>query len=412
MMKNTDKLTQAAVGVMFLMGMGSVQAQDWPQWRGPNRDGKVRGYSAPQSWPKELTQKWKATVGLGDATPALVGERLYAFGRQDANEVILCLDAASGKMLWQDSYPAGFAPTGPSAGHIGPRGSPAVADGKLCTFGVGGVLSCLDASTGKVLWRKQSASGFLDTAYQFESSMSPIIVDGLCIAYVGGKGQGAMIAFDLASGQAKWKCTGDAPAPSSPAILTIEGDRQVVTLSETQAIGVSLADGTLLWQVPFKSRPVNSTTPVIDGQTVIVTGQGMGTMAIKVAKASDKYTAETLWTNDDAQAGATFTTPVLRDGLLFSYTNARLVCLSAEDGHILWADTVSRGRSAAIVDAGSCLIALTLNGELSVYQPTDKAYAEMAHFKVTDTEAWAHPVVSGEGIFVRDKDSIALWTIQ
>jgi len=411
-MKDIKESVGMAIGIVILLGAGCLWAQDWPQWRGPNRNGKVSGYSAPQSWPKELTQEWKVAVGLGDATPALVGDKLYAFGRQDANEVILCLDTASGRTLWQNSYPAGFAPTGPSAGHIGPRSSPAVADGKLCTFGVGGILSCLDASTGKVLWRKQSAADFLDTAYQFESSMSPIVVDGLCIAYVGGKGQGAMIAFDMATGQAKWKCTGDAPAPSSPAIMTVEGTRQIVTLSETQVIGVSLADGTLLWQVPFKSKPVNSTTPVIDGQTAIVTGQGMGTMAVKVTKAGDKLATQTLWTNDDAQAGATFTTPVLRDGLLFSYANAKLVCLSAQDGHILWTDTVSRGRSAAIVDAGSCLMALTLNGELSVYQPSDKAYTELAHFKVTDTEAWAHPVVTREGIFIRDNDSVALWTIQ
>lgn len=174
--------------------------------------------------------------------------------------------------------------------------------------------------------------------------MSPIVVDGLCVAYVGGKGQGALIAFDLAGGQAKWKYTGDAPAPSSPVLMTVDGVKQIVTINEKQVIGISVADQTLLWQVPFKARPVNTTTPVIDGQTVYVTGQGMGTLAIKVVKKEGKFVAEPVWTNSDTQAGSTFTTPVLRDGLLFGYAATKLLCLGAETGKVLWADTVARGQ--------------------------------------------------------------------
>jgi outer membrane protein assembly factor BamB len=410
-MKNTNGSMMAVAGIVILVGMSSVLAQDWPQWRGPNRDDKLNGFVAPQSWPKELTQKWKVMVGVGDSSPALVGNKLYAFGRQEANEVISCIDAVGGKVLWQEIYPAQFVVTGVSSRHPGTRSSPVVADGKLCVLGVGGILSCVDAATGKVLWRKQSAADYLDTAYQFESSMSPIVVDGMCIAYVGGKGQGAMIAFDLASGQAKWKYSGDAPAPSSPVVMTVEGIKQIVTINEKQVIGVSLTDQTLLWQVPFKAKPVNTTTPVIDGQTVFVTGQGMGTLAIKVAKKDGKFTAEPTWTNSDAQAGSTFTTPVLRDGLLFGYAATKLNCLDAKTGRVLWADTANRGQSAAIVDAGSCLIALTVNGELSVYLPSDKQYTELAHYKVGDPEIWAHPVIAGKSIFIRDKESVTLWAI-
>ncbi len=411
-MRNTGRWTLAAAGIAILVAVGGAAAQDWPQWRGPNRDGKLSGFVAPQSWPKELTQKWRVPVGAGDSSPALVGNRLYTFGRQEADEVIRCIGAVSGDVLWQEIYPAQFVPTGPSSRHPGPRGSPVVADGKVCVLGVGGILSCLDAATGKVLWRKQSAADYLDTPYQFESSMSPIVVDGMCIVYIGGDDQGAMIAFDLGSGRAKWKYTGDAPSPSSPAIMTVAGVRQIVTMTETRVIGVSLADQSLLWQAPFKARPVNSTTPVVDGQTVIVTGQGMGTLAIKVAGQEGRFTAEQAWANSDAQAGSPFTTPVLRDGLLFGYASARLNCLSAQTGRALWADTIARGHSAAIVDAGSCLVALTLNGELSFYQPSDKQYTELARYKVAEPEVWAHPVVDGRRIFVRDKDSIALWAME
>ena len=401
----------AIVAIVVLTGASCVFGQDWPQWRGPSRDGKLGGFTAPQSWPKELTQKWKVTVGVGDSSPALVDGKLYAFGRQDADEVISCIDASSGKVLWQDRYPAQFVVTGPSARHPGTRSSPVVVDGTLCVLGVGGILSCLDTASGKVLWRKQSASDYLDTPAQFESSMSPLVVDGQCLVYIGGKGQGALLAFDLGTGQPKWKCAGDAPAPSSPVVATIEGTRQIVTISEKAVVGISLVDHTLLWQVPFKARPVNATTPVVDGSTVYVTGEGMGTLAIKVSQEGGKFTAAPAWTNNDAAAASTFTTPVLRDGLLFGYAATKLNCLNAKTGKVLWTDTVNRGRSAAVLDAGSCLIALVLNGDLCIYLPSDKQYMELAKYKVGEPEMWAHPVIAGKKIFIRDKESVTLWMI-
>lgn len=410
-MRNTNRWIAVAAILTVGAGVGSAWGQDWPQWRGPGRDGKLSGFVAPQNWPKELTQKWKVTVGVGDSTPALVGNKLYAFGRQDANEVITCIEAGSGKVLWRESYPAQFVVTGPSSRHPGTRSSPVVADGKLCVLGVGEILSCLDVATGKVLWRKQSAADYLDTPFPFESSTSPIVVDGLCLVYVGGKGQGAIVAFDLASGQAKWKYTGAAPSPSSPVVATIEGTRQIVTIDEKEVIGVSWTDHALLWQVPVKARPVNSTTPVVDGSTVYVTGESVGTLAIKVTKEGDKFTAAPTWTNNDAAASSTFTTPVLRDGLLFGYAATKLNCLDAKTGKVLWADTVNRGRSAAIADAGSCLIALVLNGDLCIYLPSDKQYLEVAKYKVGEPELWAHPVIAGKNIFIRDKEAITLWVL-
>ncbi len=128
-------------------------AEDWPQWQGANRDAKSPAFTAPQEWPKALNQKWKVDVGDGVATPALVGDKLYVFSRQQGSEITRCLDSATGKELWQDKYDAQGA-SGPASGFSGPRSSPAVSDGKVITFGVRGTLSCLDAATGKKLWRK------------------------------------------------------------------------------------------------------------------------------------------------------------------------------------------------------------------------------------------------------------------
>ena len=398
------------MGGLILIGASCVFAQDWPQWRGVNRDGKLTGFTAPQEWPKELTQVWKVTVGLGDSTPALVGDKLYVFARQGAEEVTLCLDAASGKEVWKDKYEA-QAVSGPSARqHSGPRSSPAVADGKVVTLGVGGILSCLDAATGKLLWRKDE---FPKVVPKFYTGMSPMIVDGMAIAELGGEGNGAIMAFDLATGDVKWKCANEAPMYASPVLLTADDTRQIVTLTEKSVVGVGLTDGKVLWEIPFAPRGMayNAATPIIDAQTVIFTGSGRGTKAVKIEKQGDGFAPKELWSNELA---VQFNTPVLKDGLLFGFSDkGNLFCVNAQSGKTAWVDKAQHGRGfAAIVDAGSCLLALPSTSELIVYKPSDKEYTEVAKIKVADTQTYAHPVVAGDRVFVRGQDTVALLTIK
>ncbi len=409
-MTSANRSIGVMVGCVALVGAAQVLAQDWPQWRGPHRDGKVTGFSAPQTWPETLTQKWKTTVGSGDATPALVGEKLYVFARQGENEVTLCLDAGNGKELWQDKY-AAQAVTGPGASHPGPRSSPVVAEGRIVTLGVGGVLSCLDATSGKKLWRRND---FPKAVPQFFTAMSPMIQDGLCIAHLGGRGNGAIMALDLATGEPKWKWTGEGPEYASPALLSVEGTKQIVTLTEQRVVGVALSDGELLWQLPF--RPVgrassNVATPIVDGQTVIYTGNGRGTMAVKIEKQGTGFAAKQLWSNEKLRSH--FCTPVLKDGLLFGLSDrGNFFCLDAKTGEAAWTDSARHGNFGAILDAGSVLLALPSKSELFVLKPTAAEYAELARIRVADKATYAHPVVAGNRVFVRDQDSVTLWIVQ
>ena len=408
-MKSIAQSIAVILASVVLISGDCLLAQDWPQWRGPNRDGKVTGFSTPPTWPTNLTQRWQVTVGKGDSSPVLAGQKLYAFGRQETDEVVLCLDATSGKPLWKAKYPAGRVVTGPAARHPGPRSTPVVAAGELCTLGVGVVLSCFDAATGAVLWRKQSANDYLGASTKSDSSMSPIVVDGRCIIHVGEKTDGAVIAFELASGEPKWKWNGDGPANSSPVVMTVGGQKQLVTLTATNLVGLALADGKLLWQVPFEAVQGNNTTPIVDGSTVIYTGQGKGLFAVRIEPKGEGFTATPLWTNKEF--GARFTTPVLKDGLLYGYSTG-FFCASAQTGATLWTDAARRGQSAAILDAGSVILALTLNGELAAFKPSSTEYAELARIKVASTETWAHPVVAGNRVFVKDAEAVSLWTIE
>jgi len=394
----------------ILLATSLVWAQDWPQWRGPNRDGKVAGFTAPAVWPEQLAQRWKVSVGLGvDSTPALAGNKLFVLARQGSDETILCLDAATGKELWKDKY-ACPAVTGPSAAiHSGPRSSPAVADGKVVTLGVTGIVSCLDAASGKLLWRKDDFSG----AYPiFYTGTSPIIFDGMAVVLIGGPGNGGMVAYDLNSGDQRWKWTGDGAAYGSPVLMTVEGARQFVTLTDKMVVGVAAADGKLLWQIPFVAtgRAYNAATPIIDGQTVFIAGQGRGARAFRIEKQGDGFAVKDLWAN--AEIAVQFSTPVLKDGFLYGLSDrGNFFCLNARTGETAWTDAVRRQNFGAILDAGSVIMGLTQDGTLSVFQPSDKAYNQIASIKVADTQTYAHPVLAGNRIFVRDMDSLTLWTI-
>ena len=409
-MKNTNRCRAPVAVCAVLVCAGSVLAQDWPQWRGANRDGKVSGFTAPEKWPEQLTQKWKTTVGTGDATPALVGDKLYVFSRQGDEEVLSCLNAADGKEVWKDKY-AAQAVTGAAARHPGPRSSPAVADGKIVTLGAGGVVSCWDTS-GKSLWRKDP---FPKVVPRFFTSMSPIVVDSKAIVHVGGQGTGAIIAFDLASGDEKWRWGAEGPDYGSPALLTVDGVKQIVTPTEKSIVGIAVADGKLLWQQPFplQGMAYNAATPIIDGQTVIYTGKGRGAKAVKIEKQGDKFVVSELWANPDL--APQFTSPVLKDGMLFGLSDkGNLYCIDAKTGKTAWTDTTARDRQGftSIVDGGSCLLALPSSSEMVVFKPDGKQYQEVAKIKVSDTPIYAHPVLAGNRIFVKDQESVAMLTVQ
>jgi outer membrane protein assembly factor BamB len=176
-------LASAFAAGLVLAGLaptGTGRAGDWPQWRGPNRDGRAADFKAPKEWPKELKQVWKVTVGDGVATPALVGDKLYVFSREGNSEVTRCLNADTGKEVWTEKYDTAFSGGG-DKDFSGPRSSPAVAEGKVVTFGVNGTFSCLDAASGKKVWRVET-----EGRPMFHTSSSPIIVNKLAVTQFGG----------------------------------------------------------------------------------------------------------------------------------------------------------------------------------------------------------------------------------
>lgn len=417
--------------VALVLQVHTGRAQDWPQWRGEHRDAKVAGFVAPATWPKELTRKWSVTVGEGVATPALVDGKLYVFSREEGQEVVRCLDAETGKVLWHDKY-ASEGASGPSARYSGPRSTPTVAEGKVVTYGVRGTLSCYDAESGKLLWRKTAPDGYWP---RFFVSSSPIVVNGLCITQVGGESDGAIVAHELASGNEKWKWAGDGAAYASPVLMTIDGASALVTATGKSLVAVGTADGKLLWQIPYEQGRYNAATPIVKDQTVIYAGPTRGTTAENLQKAADQLTSEKVWSNTDNSLQ--FNSPVLKDGMLYGISNTdSLFCVNAETGASAWnaplgassggeqrKDVGGRGGRrgggggmggggyGSVVDAGSVLLALTPAAQLVVFAPTGQEFKQLASYKVADSPTYAYPVLSGNRLYIKDQDAVTLWTI-
>lgn len=402
-------LLTAALG---LVALAPAVAGDWPQWMGPNRDAKAAGFKAPANWPKELTKKWSVKVGDGVATPALVGDKLYTFTREgDADkgeEVVRCLDAATGKEVWADRYAVAFK-GGPDRGFAGPRSSPTVADGKVVTLGVNGHLSCVDAAKGTKVWRLET-KGFP----MFHTSSSPLVEGGLVVAQIGGEKGGGVAAYALTDGAEKWKWEDEGTGYASPVLMTVEGVKTVVAMTSASVVGLGLTDGKLLWKTafPITGRGYNAATPSVEGKAIVFAGTARGTKKVTVEKTADGFAAKEAWANKENSV--IYNTPVVRGKLVFGLTDKNvLYCLDAETGKAAWTEEVKgKGGYGSIVDAGPVLLLLTPAGQLVAFEPSDKGFNSVASYKVADTETYAYPVADGNRVFVKDKESVTLWTVE
>ena len=392
------------------MSVLTGQAQDWPQWRGTNRDGKVTGFNVPQTWLQQFNQTWKVVVGFGDATPALVKNKLYVFTRQADKEILQCLDPSTGKQVWQSTaYPA-ITVTGPAASHPGPRSSVTVADGKVITLGVAGDISCFDASSGKLLWRNEDFKGAVP---QFFTGMSPLVSSGICYAHLGGPKTGQFIAFDLSTGAIKWKVEGESPAYGSPVLITIDGSKQIVFQAQTKLVSFDPSDGKQLWEfaTPVGTGMVeNATSPVADQNKIYYTGLNNGFNAIEIKKDGTTFIVNKLWSNPDFSTA--FSTPLLKDGFLYGLSKrSRLFCINASTGQTAWTDNTALQSFGSIVDAGSVIIVSTSNSNFVVLKPDGQKYNQVTLIKLKENSIYAHPILSGNRIFIKDNESLTLFTL-
>ncbi len=399
----------SAIIATLVASLHGQSPREWSQWRGPARDGAAE-FSAPATWPTALTKRWEVTVGGGHSSPVVSGDRVIIHTRQSEREVTRALDLETGKERWRSDYAAPYTMNSAARGHgPGPKSTPAVADGRVFTFGISGILSAHDVATGKVLWRTDAPAA----PPEFGTAMSPIVDGSLVIVHLGANDQGALTAFDAASGAPRWRWTGDGPGYASPVLAAIHGTRQLVTQSENSVISVNVASGQLLWRLPFKtSFDQNSITPVVVRDMVIFSGLDNGTAAVRVVRKGSTWTAEPVWKND--QVSMYMSSPVVIGSTLYGLSHrnrGQFFAVDVASGRTLWTTPGREGENASIIATGELLLLSTTNAELIVARAGADKFAEVKRYSTAESAVWAHPAMFGNTILVKDVDKLICWTV-
>ncbi len=401
------------VGGLLWVGQSlEVKGADWPQWRGPNRDGRIVEPVAAVGWPKEWQKVWQVEVGEGHSSPVAVGQVVYQFARQGDDEVLRALSLADGRPLWSDRYPAPYEMNPAARDHgKGPKSTPVVGQGRIVTLGISGILTCWDTTTGKRLWQQEFSGRFARTSPLYGTSMSPI-VDGDCvIAHVGGHDQGALTAFDLNTGKILWQWDEDGPAYTSPIIAELAGVRQLITQSQQFCIGVDPKTGKLLWKIPFTTQyDMNIVTPVVWRDLILFSGYRRGTTAYRLENSPEGLKPNRVWHAD--RVSMFMSSPVLSGELLVGFAQearGQYVSLDPETGKVLWASDGRQGENAALLVGGNHIFSLVTTGEFSVFELKENRLVPQARWKVAESPTWAHPVLCAEGLLVKDRQLLTLW---
>lgn len=405
------------IGLTFtLVAVSTLAAHaQWPQWRGPNRDGVVPAAQVPASWPEGIEQKWRRTIGVGYSSPIVADGRVYVHSRIDPDEVVTAFDLATGREVWAARYAAPFVKNKyASPMQKGPFSTPLATDGRLFTLGATAVLSAFDAATGKLLWRNDWSKE-VDTSKLFTgTAMSPILDSGLLIVHVGDDGGGTFRALDPATGSEKWSLTADGPGYASPIVATFGGVRQIVTLTDKSVVGVGVASGRALWRIPFPDDwNENIVTPVVAGDILVVSGTRQGTYGFRIARKDDTFTPEQVWHNTDLPMY--MSSPVVDGTFVYGFSNRRkgqFFCLDVSTGTARWTTEGREGTNAVVQSAGPHLVLTTTEGQILVARRTPDRYEEVRRYEIGTGHTWGHPVLLGREIVVRDGDGVGVWVLR
>lgn len=404
-------LTALAFCAAAVIVTAQESTTDYPQWRGRSRDGSASAFAAPRSWPEQLTQRWKVTVGEGYATPILVNDRVFTLTRRDGNEIVTALEARTGKIVWEKSYAAPHKIASGAAGHgQGPKSTPLFYAGKLFTLGITGIVSTFNASDGALLWQKPAPA--VETLYN-NSAMSPLPDGASVIYHVGGHNDGALTAFDAETGNVKWQWREDGPGYASPVIVTVGGTRQVVTVTQQYVVGVAADTGALLWRHPFATRfSNNSVTPVPFEDTILVSGYENGVLALAPTRRDGAWSVETRW--HTREVSMFMSSPVLVGETLYGLSQlakGQFFALDARTGKVLWLGPPREAANSSIVKSGELLFMLNDDGKLIVAKANREKFDVLKRYTVSESATWAQPTISGNRIFVKDAASLTLWTV-
>jgi len=387
-----------------------VSGQDWPQWRGPTRDGVVPPAATPAAWPTSFEPSWTLEIGEGYASPIVANGHAFTISRQDPREVVTAVDLGDGSVIWRQSYEAAFEKN-PYAVTMakGPNATPLFADGRLFTVGVSGIVAAWSADDGTALWRHDFSDIFDSSVLFCGTAASPVLANGLVILQVGSDVHGSrVVALDPVDGEIRWTWEGPGPGYASPALIEIGGTAHVVTTTEQSIVGLDPSTGGELWSIPFPDEwHENIVTPVWTGTALLMSGNRQGTHAYRGRENADGWRWTEAWVNPDVTLY--MSTPVLADGLLFGLSSKRrgqFVALDVTSGAIAWSSEGREGEHAAALLTRDHVVFLTNGAELTVARRDGTTFDIEHSYQVAESETWAVPVLLSDDILIRDDVSL------
>lgn len=412
-MRSARVMLMGAVFVLLLLLVIEAGAQtggEWPQWRGANRDGISKETGLLKEWPADGPPlAWKATgAGRGYSSLAISKGRIYTMGLQGDREHIIALDVNTGKQVWATPHGAsGFR----NDRGDGPRGTPTIDGDRLYALGGNGDLSALDLKTGRVVWTMNVLQKFGGSNIIWGISESPLVIGEKLLVNAGGPGA-SVVALNKKDGSLIWKSQSDRAGYSSAIPIQVGGKTQVVFFTHQRGLGLDLETGNLLWDYPRAANNVaNVATPIARGNRVFITsdyGNGGGLIEIK-ADGKGMTAAEVYFTKEMRNHHSS---AVLINDHLYGFSSSILTAMRFDTGEIAWRDrSVGKG---SLVYADGHLYCLSENGVVGLVEATPEGYREKGRFRIPQESlpTWAHPVVAGGRLYLRDQDVIYAYDIR
>jgi outer membrane protein assembly factor BamB len=379
----------------------------WPGFRGPARDGVIRGVRIETDWSsRPPVQLWRRPIGPGWSSFALMGDLIYTQEQRGDEEVVSCYRLKTGEPVWRHRDPARFYE---SNGGAGPRATPAAAGGRVFTLGATGILNALDAATGARLWSRNAAT---DTGKEIPGwglAGSPLVLDDLVIVAVAGR----LIAYDVKTGAQRWIGEPGGGGYSSPHPATIDGVTQVLLQRGARTISVSPGDGTPLWEHSWQPSASIVQPALTGGDGVLVTsadamgGQGMRRLA--VSRHSSQWTVAERWTSRGLKPY--FNDFVVHEGHAFGFDGTILSCVNLEDGERRWKGGRYGAGQMVLLPDQDVLLILSEEGELALVAAAPDRHNELARFKAIEGKTWNHPVLVDDILLVRNGEEMAAFRL-
>ena len=374
---------------------------DWPQWRGPNRDGVSVETGIARDWPRKGPPVvWRQPLGIAYSAVSVVGSRLYTMMATDTEEFAVCLDTADASEIWRAKTGARFDNDRGS----GPRSTPTVHDGKVYVLSASGVLHALNAENGDGVRSRDFVAVFGSNTPGWGFSGSPLIEGDLVMVESGGANGNALAAFDKDSGEIAWTADGGDAAYSSPVAVTYGGVRQVLFLTPRALTSVAPADGAVLWNYDWPDG-INIATPLFvpDDLVFVSASYDKGSAVVRMSDSGDRIDVEEVWASRVMRNH--FNSSVLLDGYLYGFDNANLKCIEAATGKEEWSHRRKLGKGS-LIRVGDLLIALGEEGKLVLAEATPRKYVQLAKTQMLHGRCWTPPTLAHGRLYLRNQEEL------